>query len=102
MTSLGFDTGLALTQRPSGGAAGPVAPIPANMRFLIYGDSRTADGKRKGLRPCLMNLKIFPPRRVVVAPLKVTVAAFWVVTGDFRFDCHVHGVVLGGEFFGYF
>lgn len=45
MTSLGFDTGLALTQRPSGGAAGPVAPIPANLRFLIYGDSRTADGK---------------------------------------------------------
>lgn len=45
MTSLGFDTGLALAQSPIPAAAGPVAPVPANYSFLIYGDSRTDDGK---------------------------------------------------------
>ena len=45
MTSFGFEAGLALAQRRSGGPAGPVAPVPANYSFLLYGDSRTDDGK---------------------------------------------------------
>lgn len=45
MTSFGFDAGLAVAQRRSIAAAGPVAPIPTNFSFLIYGDSRTDDGK---------------------------------------------------------
>lgn len=45
MTSFGFEAGLALAQRPAPAAAGPVAPVPANYSFLIYGDSRTDDGK---------------------------------------------------------
>ncbi len=45
MTSFGFESGLALASRRSAGPAGPVAPLPANYSFLIYGDSRTDDGK---------------------------------------------------------
>lgn len=45
MTSFGFEAGLALAQRQAPAAAGPVAPVPANYSFLIYGDSRTDDGK---------------------------------------------------------
>lgn len=32
-------------QRRRQAVGGPVAPVPANRLFLIYGDSRTADGK---------------------------------------------------------
>lgn len=45
MTSFGYEAGLALAQRPTPAAAGPVAPVPGNFSFLIYGDSRTDDGK---------------------------------------------------------
>lgn len=45
MTSFGFDAGLAVAQRRIDAVAGPVAPVPSNTSFLIYGDSRTDDGK---------------------------------------------------------
>jgi lysophospholipase L1-like esterase len=44
MSSLGFDSGLALSQRRLSAGGGPVAPVPANYDVTFFGDSRAAFG----------------------------------------------------------
>lgn len=44
MSSLGFESGLALAPRHGGGPAGPQAPAPSNLDVITFGDSRFAFG----------------------------------------------------------